>query len=60
MTPYTQALAERASTEMNPGKLTTLIDELCRALDDEHAQNSHLRQHYADDCKEHSKPFPCD
>ena len=38
MTPYTQALAEQASTEMNPAKLMTLVSELCRALDDERAQ----------------------
>jgi hypothetical protein len=60
MTLYTQAIAERASTEMNPGKLAILIEELCRALDDEHAQNGQLRRHCADDCREHSKPFPCD
>jgi hypothetical protein len=39
MTPYIQALAERASTETNLEELTILIDELCRAIDEEHAQN---------------------
>jgi hypothetical protein len=39
MTPYIQALAERASTETNLEELTILIDELCRALDEEYAQN---------------------
>jgi hypothetical protein len=58
MTPYTVALAERASTELNPGKLTILIEELCRALDDEQAQDGRLRRHCADDCRKHSNPFP--
>jgi hypothetical protein len=38
LTPYAQQLAEQASTEMDPAKLTILIAELCRAFDDERAQ----------------------
>lgn len=30
------SIAEQASTEMDPAKLTKLIDELCASIDDRH------------------------
>jgi hypothetical protein len=37
MIPYIRALAEQVCIETDPEKLTTLLDELCRAIDSEDA-----------------------
>jgi hypothetical protein len=36
-----RSIAEKASTEMDGRKLARLIDELCRAIDEEHKDRSH-------------------
>ena len=53
MTPHAQHLAEQASSEPDPAKLLVLINDLCDAIDNERAQNRHLRQGCAKDCREH-------
>jgi len=47
-----RSIAERASKEMNPAKLMILVEKLCRALEGEHRETSHL----AATSKEASEP----
>jgi hypothetical protein len=53
MTPHQTHLAEQASKEMDPVRLTVLVAELCQALDSERQENNHLRTGCREDCREH-------
>jgi hypothetical protein len=58
MTAHQTHLAEQASKEMDSAKLTALIAELCRALDNEHEENL-FRVGCREDCREHQgSPAP--
>jgi hypothetical protein len=46
-------IAEQASTEMDPEKLTALVSELCRSLD-ERQKTPRFQRHEEDQ----TKPFP--
>jgi hypothetical protein len=54
MTPHQTHLAEQASKEMDSMKLSVLIAQLCRALDDEREENL-FRVGCREDCREHQK-----
>jgi len=53
LTPRTMHLAERASKEMDSGKLMHLIAQLCRAIDTEREENRLSRRGCAEDCREY-------
>jgi hypothetical protein len=42
-------LAEQASTEMDPAKLTVLVRKLCRALDERNERKPQLQSPFAAD-----------
>jgi len=55
MTPRTLHLAERASKEMDSGKLMHLIAELCRAIDSEREENRESQRGCLEDCREYKQ-----
>jgi hypothetical protein len=53
MIPYIHALAEQVCIETDPEKLTTLLDELCREIDNEDATMNQGKIDRAQDFIEH-------
>jgi hypothetical protein len=58
LTPRTMHLAERASKEMDSGKLMHLITKLCDAFDDEQEENRQSRRGCLEDCREYKQSPP--